>query len=128
MFGDVGGLNDFLVLLLAAIFSSFADKMLLRELASKLFHTSVPMPRNITAINLPNLAKFKPLKTKRLCLNKKRKHLLILAQSKLDDSLNVVRLIRSGRIQRTLLRLLLNKEQRSMIGFQRREAVIEIKT
>ena len=105
MFGDVGGLNDFLVLLLAAIFSSFADKMLLRELVSKLFHFSVPIPKNNNAINLPNLAKFIPLKTKRLCLDKKRKHLLSLAQSRLDDSLNVVRLIRSGRVQRTLLRL-----------------------
>ena len=46
MFGDVGGLNDFLVLLLAAIFGFFADKMMLKELASKLFHYPTTASQN----------------------------------------------------------------------------------
>ena len=40
MFGDVGGLYDFIALVLAITFGFFADKLMVRELATKLFHVS----------------------------------------------------------------------------------------
>ena len=76
-------------------------------------------------MSMKTIESFQPLKTKRLCLDLKRQRLLSLAQTKLEDSLDVVKLIRAGRVQRTLIRLLLSKSGREMISFQRREAVLE---
>ena len=124
MFGDVGGLNDFFVLLFVAIFSSFADKLMLRELAAKLFHFT-NISADFATSPLETLASFKPLKAKKLFISRKRSRFLKIAQAKLDESLDVVRLIRAGRVHKTLLRLLLSKTERDFIKFQRCEAVID---
>ena len=48
MFGDVGGLRDFLAVGLSAVFTVFADRMMLASLVQKVFHAStdhrVPVP------------------------------------------------------------------------------------
>ena len=59
-----------------------------------------------------------------LGLQKRERRSLSLAEAKLDDSLDIVRLIRMGRSFRTLLRLLLPKNERRLIRFQKREAVV----
>ena len=38
MFGDVGGLNDFLGLFMATIFGYFSENLLLASMLEKLFH------------------------------------------------------------------------------------------
>ena len=40
MFGDVGGLNDFLGLLLAAIYGSFSESLLQAKIVATLFFTT----------------------------------------------------------------------------------------
>ena len=40
MFGDVGGLNDFIVILFASIFGFFADKLKLKAYVESLYHFS----------------------------------------------------------------------------------------
>ena len=116
MFGDVGGLYDFLVLISATIFNYFADKLMLRELASKLFHFSTLSVQGFES-PIVALSKIKSLKTNKLFLDRKRKYFLGLAKIKLDASLDVIRLIRAARVQKTLTRLLLNKNERKWIRF-----------
>ena len=41
MFGDVGGLNDFLILCFSATFGFFSEHFLIASLIQKLFHVSV---------------------------------------------------------------------------------------
>ena len=124
MFGDVGGLNDFLVLICALYFKFFAEKLMLRELGAKLFYYSTLKVQGFES-PLAALSKIKSLKTNKLFLDRKRKYFLGLAKTKLDTSLDVVRLIRASRIQRTLTRLLLSKSERQWIRFQRREVVLD---
>ena len=40
MFGDVGGLNDFIVILFASIFGFYSDKLQLKAYAESLYHYS----------------------------------------------------------------------------------------
>ena len=40
MFGDVGGLNDFLALIFATIFGYFSENLMLARMIEKLFHLS----------------------------------------------------------------------------------------
>ena len=55
MFGDVGGLSDFLAVGLSALFTFFADRMMLASLVQKFFNVStdhrVPVP---VATNSPD--------------------------------------------------------------------------
>lgn len=69
------------------------------------------------------IAIFKSL-LRMLGVSKSERRVLQLAEAKLKDQLDIVRLIRMGRSFRTLLRLLLSKHERRLIGFQRREAVV----
>ena len=55
MFGDVGGLRDFLAVGLSAIFTFFADRMMLTSLVNKVFHVStalkVPVPITTNSVD-----------------------------------------------------------------------------
>jgi len=50
MFGDVGGLIDFQMLLLSAFFGHFSSKMMLSSLVSTLFHVSDGDPSRQTPL------------------------------------------------------------------------------
>lgn len=52
MFGDVGGLNDFLVLLLAPVFGLISENFKSTALVSSLFHAAVPTVANDTVLNV----------------------------------------------------------------------------
>ena len=54
MFGDVGGLNDFLILLIAPAFGLVSEKFKATALVSTLFHASLPTAVNDTALNALN--------------------------------------------------------------------------
>ena len=71
MFGDVGGLYDFLVILFALIFKFFANKLMIRELASKLFHFSSLSAEGLVT-PMAALSKIKRLKVNKLLLDRKR--------------------------------------------------------
>ena len=122
MFGDVGGLNDFIALSLASIFGLLSEKFLHKDLIQKLFHVTslasggYKSPKTI-------LRSFKSLKIP-LCLllcpsrfKEKKKRLFKLAMSRTEDSLDVIKLIRNSRVLKTLLRLLLSKDERRLILF-----------
>ena len=44
MFGDVGGLNDFVGLFLATVFGYFAENLKVSRMIEKLFHLASPSP------------------------------------------------------------------------------------
>ena len=77
MFGDVGGLNDFFLLIFGTIFCFFADFFLFKELSGELYHFSGRInfkKSSDNQIHLPNevLDSFKPLNISagKLCLRK----------------------------------------------------------
>ena len=55
-----------------------------------------------------------------------RNRALSAGSTKLDKSLDVVRLIKSIANLKTLLRLLLLKNERQLLAYQRRESVLEL--
>ena len=40
MFGDIGGLNDFIVIIFGTIFGFFSNQLMIKELAETLYHFS----------------------------------------------------------------------------------------
>ena len=54
MFGDVGGLNDFLSLLLAAIFGFFSESILQAKIISTLFFTAKSNSNQVRSSKVQN--------------------------------------------------------------------------
>ena len=54
MFGDVGGLNDFLILIIAPALGLVSEKFKATALVSTLFHVSLPTAVNDTALDALN--------------------------------------------------------------------------
>ena len=137
MFSDVGGLNDFLGLLLATIFGFFSERLMLASLVSSLFHGSVSSVEkddpsealdSIKPFNNPKCFTLMQALTCGLCPRKQaqRRRAIALGSHGIDRELDVVRLIRQSRTLTTLVRLLLSRDERRLLKFQKREAVLKI--
>ena len=119
MFGDVGGLNDFIFLLLSSVFGFISNRLMLKALVERLFHFTDAETRSPTA----TLKHIKSLQVStwivmfKSFFGKRHTRSLKKAEAKLDDSFDVVRLIRLGRNFRTLIRLLLTRNERRLMRF-----------
>ena len=133
LFGDVGGLRDFLGLFLSAFFGFFSERFMTASLVQTLFHASNSSKESVNLDHSPAqaLSSISPIKLPRVftlmhaltCAkcrchgNKKRHKALELGESYLSRQLDVVKLVRQNRIFSTLLRLLLAKKERRLIRF-----------
>ena len=120
---------------------------MLSSLVEKMFHVSSAPPNPPGPQHLMNgkfktpaeiYASIKPISISKsfilakacsfsLCLRKDRRNIVLEEGVKrLDDELDVVRLIRRSRMLSTLLRLLLAPDERRLLSFQRKEAVINL--
>ena len=67
MFGDVGGLNDFLCLFLATVFGYFSENLLVAEMIQKLFHFTKKRENPfVTGQQIPPLMALKTIKELKL--------------------------------------------------------------
>ena len=113
MFGDVGGLNDFLSLLISPVFGLFSEYLLNGDMVQKMFHSVSKLSAGDRLQNPANTATpkktfkaIKPIKlTKFLLLlractfgycpkDRKKKRLLKAATCRLDNEFDVVRIVR----------------------------------
>ena len=126
MFGDVGGLFDFILIGLSSVFSYLAHSSLSASLVSKLFHASDIEPKEESKnATLPlkalhsieiipfsaTLAAFDACSCRLARKKSRRLRTLELGEAKLDQSLDFVKLVRQIRILRTLTLLVLSKEE-----------------
>ena len=134
MFGDVGGLNDFFLVVLSTIFGFFSDRMMLMSVLPKLFRYSsqgsneLPPKATLNAIHSFSGISFIDIYICRICSNsrnKMRHKAFKQGEEMYQDSLDVVKLVRYGRALRTVLRLFLSSEDRQILRIQRRNTVIE---
>ena len=88
---------------------------MLADIANKLFHISAMSTSHMKYLH--KNFQYKEFKARMFCHDKNTRRLLNMASMKLDSSLDLVRLIRAGRKSDTLLRLLLNKNERRWVGF-----------
>ena len=122
MFGEVGGLYDFLVLGLSTVLGFFSERHLMVSLAQKLFHgaPNVLTKQDETTNTIRHTINFNPLSFSSCfvmaqsfimgcCYRDKKLHRRALfdGMSRVEDSFDVVKLVRSFRELKTLLRLLL---------------------
>ena len=133
MFGDVGGLRDFIGIFFTACFGFFSEKFFNASIVESLFHVSDGKNRPPAKM----LASIRPLKfttgftlinafTLGKCSgDRKRRKALEKGLNELDRHLDVIKLVRQNRVFTTLLRLLLHKQERRLIRFQRRECILE---
>ena len=141
MLGDVGGLLDFILIVFKPILGYLSSSCLTVSLVSKLFHTS-ETDRDVERRNTTPLEAFQSIQPvpfssfqamfsacscKVLQKKSKRIKALRVGSASLQQSLDVVSLVRQIRILKTLTRLLLSKEEQRLISFQRREAVLSTK-
>ena len=130
MFGEVGGLHDFLALGLSTVLAFFSERQLMASLAQKLFHgaPNVTKKRDEVDNTIRHTINFNPLSFSAnfvvaqsfimsCCYRDKtlRRKALFDGISRVEDSLDVVKLVRSHRALATLLRLLLTKDERRLI-------------
>ena len=141
MFGEVGGLNDFLALILSTFLGFLSERHLLVSLAQKLYHGVPQVERKIDVASMTTKhdITFNPLSFKasfivaqsclmNFCYRDKSLHRKAMfdGMSKVKDSLDVVKLVRSFRALNTLLRLLLSQDERRLLRLQRRQSVLEL--
>ena len=142
MFSEVGGLYDFLVLLLSTVLGFFSKRHLLASLIQKLFHEApkVFTKKNETIRTERQTIDFNPLSfnasfiiaqffTMGCCYREKlllRHKALLNGMNRVEDSLDVVKLVQSFRsLENTFERLLMTKDERRLIRLQRRQSVLE---
>ena len=144
MLGDVGGLNDFIMLIFAIIIGFFSENLMMRSLIEKLYFIQAgktgKQAKGVGHQPLDLLKNMKPLKLGmattlgfacgggRCPGSKRKRYLYSKAQEKLDSKLDVMTLVNSNRYLSTLLRLYLSMNERRLMRFQRRETVIESKS
>ena len=134
LFGDVGGLYDFLSLGLATFFGFFSDRFLQASLVQKLYRgvssnnhknpykgTNISLRQNMLTpcAFTPWIIVSQAFKLS-CCLSpggKKALHRRALSDgtSRIEDSLDVVKLIRQGHALTVLMRLLLTRDARRLI-------------
>ena len=130
MFGEVGGLHGFLVLILSVFLKYYNSQLLLASLAQKLFHGAPKVASNYDSSTSTTLQEvtFNPLSftasfvlaqsyIMSCCYRDKYSHrkTLLDGMSRVEDSLDIVKLIRSYRALNTLLRLLMTKDERRLL-------------
>ena len=130
MFGEVGGLYDFIALGIATVLGFFSERQLMASLVQKLFHEAPNVKKEKDEITetTKQTINFNPLSFKAsfvvaqscimgCCYRDKKLHRrnLFYGISKVEDSLDVVKLVRSYRALATLLRLLLTKDERRLV-------------
>ena len=135
MFGEVGGLYDFLALGIATVLGFFSERQLMASLAQKLFQgaPNVTRENDPTTNTIRQTINFNPLSFRAsfvvaqsfimgCCYRDKSLHRKALFDgvSRVEDSLDVVKLVRRNRALATLLRLLLTKDERRLLRLQRR--------
>ena len=108
MFGDVGGLQDFILIVLAPLFSYFSSSFMSATLVSKLYHASEsePKPASTTLTPLQALESIKPIPFSSMlalmnaCLCKavttrsRRLRTQAVGEYSLERQLDLVRLVR----------------------------------
>ena len=119
VFGEVGGLNDFIALVLATFFGFFSQRFLLVSLVQQLYRSRTSS-KNISEVLFRPLLFSKRFVVANACMlgecPRDRKALLLKdGMNRVEDSLDVVKLVQSNRALNTLLRLLLTKEARHII-------------
>lgn len=116
MFGDVGGLNDFLGVLLSSVFGLFSDSLLNGAMVKKMFQSVSPKSygnqpsRSYQIENLKKTYKgIEPIKISKLFLllractyekcprDKKKKKLIKTGTNMLENALDVVSIMRLSR-------------------------------
>ena len=136
MFGEVGGLYDFLALALASIFGFASEHIMFASLVQKLFRIAETSDLALTSGALLN--QFKPL-----CFPQtfvlahafsfgwcprdqfRRRKAYEAGVNRLERQLDIVNIVRDNRSLKTLLELLLSKQERHMLSLQRKHSVLE---
>ena len=100
MFGDVGGVYDFLLILLAPFFSFLSQKFMMSSLIQKLFHAALDSEAPHCSPK-ESLAAIRPLSFSRsftlfaFCRRQGMRHqALKLGASRVDKALDIVQMVR----------------------------------
>ena len=123
MFGEVGGLKDFLSPILAFMFSTFSKNFLQAQLVKSLYRSIENGNQEIKSELMPvsSAIRFSSCFVihqvlKLGCLGRKQdKMRLKRGLAKIDGSLDIVKLIKNANALAILLRLLLSKPERRLV-------------
>ena len=132
MLGEVGGLNDFFVLISSTILGYFSEQLLTASVIEKSYRVKVSQ----FSVGKMHKARFDSLHFSLnfllmyacaigRCKNQRKMELFKAGSERIDEQLDVVKILRLARAFKTVQRMQFSRTTRHMIRLQRRDGVLE---